>query len=137
MLRFLFAVAVLQSSLTCAICQDSAPDCRERYRKELEANPRSSLVHFRLAECFSQLKDRVSATNEFREALNGDLQPSWIKVWSHVNMGKIFDTTGQRERALNEYRIAAETNDNTRGAQDEVSRYRQSPYRAPRNVPEM
>jgi hypothetical protein len=43
------------------------------------------LVHFRLAECFSRLKDRVSAANEFREALNGDLQPSWIKVWSHVN----------------------------------------------------
>ena len=74
-------------------------------------------MHFRLAECFSRLKNRVSAVNEFREALNADLQPSWIKVWSHVNMGKIFDTTGQRERALNEYRIAEETKDNTRGAQ--------------------
>jgi|SRR6267143_4572842 tetratricopeptide (TPR) repeat protein len=129
MLRFLFALAVLQSSPTCAIGQDSQLDCRERYRKELEANPKSSLVHFRLAECFSQLKDRVSAVNEFREALNADLQPSWIKVWSHVNMGKIFDTTGQRERALNEYRIAEETKDNTRGAQDEVAKYRQSPYK--------
>ena len=39
--------------------------------------------------------------NQFREALNGDLKPSWIIVWSHVNMGKIFDATGQRERALN------------------------------------
>jgi len=48
------------------------------------------------------LKDRAGAVNEFRAALDGDLQPSWIKVWSHVNMGKIFDTTGQRERALNE-----------------------------------
>jgi tetratricopeptide (TPR) repeat protein len=129
MLRFLFALAVLQTSLTCAIGQDSPHDCRERYRKELEANPKSSLVHFRLAECFSQLKDRASAVNEFREALNGDLQPSWIKVWSHVNMGKIFDTTGQRERALNEYRIAEETKDNTRGAQEEVAKYRQSPYK--------
>jgi hypothetical protein len=55
--------------------------------------------------------------------------PSWIKVWSHVNMGKIFDTMRQRERALNEYRIAEETKDHTRGAQDEVAEYRQSPYK--------
>jgi Tfp pilus assembly protein PilF len=119
MLRFLFVFAVLQPVLTCAIGQDSPPDCRERYRTERDANPKSSLVHFRIAECFSSLKDRASAVNEFREALNGDLQPSWTKVWSHVKIGKIFDTTGQRERALNEYRIAEQTKDNTRGAQDE------------------
>jgi hypothetical protein len=69
--------------------------------------------------------------NEFRQALNGDLQPAWIKVWSHLNIAKIFDTTGQRERALLEYRKAQETGDNTRGAQEEVARYRQSPYREP------
>jgi hypothetical protein len=88
-------------------------------------------VRFRIAECFFDLKDRVSAVNEFREALNGDLQPPWTKVWSHINMGKIFDTTGQRERALNQYRMAEQTKDNTRGAQDEVAKYRESPYKEP------
>ena len=83
---------------------------------------------YRLAECFFEVKDRTNAVNEFREALNGDLQPPWIKVWSHVNRGKIFDVTGQRERALNEYRLAEETKDNTRGAQDEVAKYRETPY---------
>jgi hypothetical protein len=72
----------------------------------LKENPRSSLVHFHVAECFSQIKDRLNVVNEYREVLNGDLQPSWIKVWSHVNLGKIFDTTGQRARALNQYRLA-------------------------------
>jgi hypothetical protein len=38
--------------------------------------PKSSLVHFRLAECLTQEKDRASAVNEFREALSGDLWPS-------------------------------------------------------------
>jgi hypothetical protein len=47
-----------------------------------------------------------SAANEFREAENGDLQPKWIEVWWHINLGKIFDLTGQRDRALNEYRQA-------------------------------
>jgi tetratricopeptide (TPR) repeat protein len=125
----MFALAILQTSLTCALGQDSPQDCRERYRKELEAKPGSSLLHFRLAECFSRVKDRVSSVNEFREALNGDLQPPWIEVWSHLNMGKIFDTTGQRERALNAYRMAEKTKDNTRGAQDEVKKYLQIPYK--------
>ncbi len=56
-----------------------------------------------------------SAANEFREALNGDLEPKWTEVWAHINLGKIFDITGQRERAVNEYKLAIRTKDNTQG----------------------
>ena len=126
--RILVALVLIQVSLASAAAQDTPKACRERYRQQLEANPKSSLVHFQLAECFAGVKDRLDAANEFREALHGDLQPSWIKVWAHINRGKIFDATGQRERALNEYRLAEQTKDNTRGAQDEVAKYRQSPY---------
>jgi hypothetical protein len=45
-----------------------------------------------------------------------------------VQLGKIFDITGQRDRALNEYRQAVQTNDNTQGAQDEARKYMQNPY---------
>jgi len=38
-------------------------------------------------------------------------------------LGKIFDATNQRERALNEYRRALRTLDNTRGALDEARKY--------------
>jgi hypothetical protein len=131
MIRSLLVLAVVQGCPITLIAQNPPKDCRERYSNELKANPRSSLVHFHIAECFSQIKDRASAVNEYREALHGDLQPSWITVWSHLNVGKIFDTTGQRERALNEYRLAKQTKDNTRGAQDEVDKYRQSPYKEP------
>jgi tetratricopeptide (TPR) repeat protein len=124
--RHLLVILSVQVSLTCAIAQDA---CRDRYRSDLEGNPKSSLAHFHLAECYFEQKNRVAAVNEYRAALNGDLKPSWIEVWSHINMGKEFDATGQRERALNEYRSAEETKDNTRGAQDEVAKYRQSPYR--------
>jgi tetratricopeptide (TPR) repeat protein len=122
---------MIQGCSITVIAQSYPGDCRERYSKELKANPRSSLVLFHVAECFSQIKDRASAVNKYREALNGDLEPSWIAVWSHLNMGKIFDTTGQRQRALNEYRLAKQTKDNNRGAQDEVDKYRQSPYKEP------
>jgi hypothetical protein len=53
-------------------------------------------------------------------------------VWSHVNLGKIFDVTGQRDRALNEYRMAHEyrrvkvLDDD---AQAEASKYIDSPFK--------
>ncbi|MBV9939219.1 MAG: hypothetical protein JO150_12005, partial [Acidobacteriaceae bacterium] len=54
--------------------------------------------------------------------------PKWTEVWSHVNLGKIFDVSGQRDRAVNEYKLAIRTHDNTGGAQDEAGRYSTKPY---------
>jgi hypothetical protein len=53
----------------------------------------------------------------------------WTEVWDHINLGKIFDITDQRERALNEYRLALRTKDNTRGALDEAKKYTEAPYK--------
>jgi hypothetical protein len=47
---------------------------------------------------------------------------------AHINLGKIFDITDQRYRALNEYRLALRTKDNTRGALDEAKKYTEAPY---------
>ena len=57
-----------------------------------------------------------SSVNSYRDALRGDGEPRWTEVWSHIALGKIFDITGQRDRAVNEYRLAVQTNDNTQGA---------------------
>jgi tetratricopeptide (TPR) repeat protein len=105
----------------------------EPHRKALEANPSSSLAHYRMGEIYFKRGKYVEAVNAFRAALNGDLEPPWVKIWAHVNLGKIFDATGQRERALNEYRQAARTKDNTRGALEEAAKYLQSPYQRPRD----
>jgi len=104
----------------------------KEYQRALEVNRNSSLAHYRIAEIFFLQNNYQSAANEFREALNGDLEPKWTEVWSHINLGKIFDTTGQRERAVNEYRQAVRTKDNTQGAQEEAARYLKQPYERPR-----
>ena len=70
-----------------------------------------------------------SAANEFREVLEGDLQPKWVEVWTHIFLGNIFDITGQRERAVNEYTQAQRTRDNTQGAQEEAGKYLHQPYK--------
>ncbi|HTV10096.1 MAG TPA: M1 family aminopeptidase [Candidatus Aquilonibacter sp.] len=98
------------------------------YQKALDEDRGSSLANYRLAEVFLMQKNYQAAANSFRDALRGDGDPKWIEVWSHINLGKIFDITGQRERAVNEYRLAIQTNDNTQGAINEARALMQKPY---------
>jgi hypothetical protein len=98
------------------------------YQKALDEDRGSSLANYRLAEVFLTQKNYQAAANSFRDALRGDGDPRWIEVWSHINLGKIFDITGQRERAVNEYRLAIQTNDNTQGAINEARSLMQKPY---------
>jgi tetratricopeptide (TPR) repeat protein len=98
------------------------------FNKALEVNKNSSLGHYRIAEVFYLQRNYQAAANAYRECLNGDGEPRWTEVWSHLQLGKIFDTTGQRERAVNEYRQAQQTNDNTAGALDEARKYMQKPF---------
>ena len=57
------------------------------------------------------------------------------RIWSHIYLGKIFDLTGSRERAINEYQKAEELKDNTGGAQQEAEKYMKSPYTAAGSTP--
>src|SRR6266699_920253 len=94
----------------------------------LDINKNSSLAHYRIADVFFLQRNYQAAANAYRESLNGDGEPRWTEVWSRIQLGKIFDITGQRERAVNEYRQAVQTNDNTFGALDEARRYLQKAY---------
>ena len=100
----------------------------KEYQKALETNRTSSLAHYRIAEVFFLQNNYQSAANEFREVLNGDLMPKWTEVWAHIHLGMIFDITGQRERAVNEYNLAVRTKDNTQNAQEEAGKYLKTPY---------
>src|SRR5581483_10190655 len=100
----------------------------KQFQQALENNRNSSLAHYRIAEVFFLQHNYQAAANEYREAENGDLDPKWTEVWSYIQLGKIFDLTGQRERALGEYRKALQTNDNTKGALGEARKYMSAPY---------
>ena len=104
------------------------------FNKALDSNKNSSLAHYRIAEVFFVQHNYQAAANAYRDSLNGDGEPRWTEVWCHIQLGKIFDITGQRERATNEYRQALQTNDNTQGALDEARRYLQKAYEQQKNV---
>ncbi|HEV2349370.1 MAG TPA: M1 family aminopeptidase [Terriglobia bacterium] len=103
----------------------------KQYQAVLELNKNSSLAHYRTGEIFFKLRNYNAAMESFRQALAGDMDPKWVEVWSHLEIGKIFDVTGQRDRALNEYQRALQTNNNTQGALDEANQYIQKAYAEP------
>jgi hypothetical protein len=108
--------------------QGDFTEALKEFQKALDLNKNSSLAHYRVADVFFLQHNYQSAANAYRESLNGDGEPRWTEVWSHIQLGKIFDLTGQRERATNEYRQALQTNDNTQNALDEARKYLQSPF---------
>jgi hypothetical protein len=114
---------VAQGDLTAALIE---------YQKALDANKNSSLAAYRIGEVFFMQRNYQSAANSFRDALRGDGDPKWVEVWSHIELGRIFDVTGQRDRAVNEYRLAVQTNDNTQGAVNEARALMQKPYQRER-----
>ncbi len=60
------------------------------FNKALEVNKNSSLAHYRIAEVFFLQHNYQAAANAYRESLNGDGDPRWTEVWSHIQLGKIF-----------------------------------------------
>jgi aminopeptidase N len=110
------------------VAQDDLIGALAEYKKALVANPQSSLASYRIGEVYFTQRNYQAAVDAFRDALRGDDEPAWTEVWSHIAIGKIFDLTGQRDRAVNEYRLAIQTNDNTQGAVNEARQYLQKPY---------
>jgi aminopeptidase N len=113
------------------VAEGDTPGALAEFQKALTANPNSSLASYRIGEVLFNQRNYQAAANAYRDALRGDDEPKWTEVWSHIALGKIFDVTGQRDRAVNEYRQAAQTNDNTGGAVNEARKYLQQPYKRP------
>jgi aminopeptidase N len=105
-------------------------DAVAQYQKALTIQPNRPLANFRMGEAFFYQKNYQASANAFREALQTVPEPSekWTEVWSHIYLGKIFDLLGQRERAVNEYSKARQTNDDTGGAQQTADGFLKKPY---------
>jgi tetratricopeptide (TPR) repeat protein len=130
--RMRVAVAIRRGEMFMEISEFG--EALKEYQKALDVNRNSSLAHYRVGELFLLQRNYQSAANEFRESLNGDLEPKWTEVWAHINLGMIFDITSQRERAVNEYNLAIRTKDNTQGAQETAAKYLKTPYERPANT---
>jgi tetratricopeptide (TPR) repeat protein len=101
----------------------------DEYQAAIDLDQGNSLALFRMGEALFELGNLQAAANQFRESINGDLKPAWVEVWAYVNLGKIFDIRGQRDRAVGEYQKAVNTGDDSYGAQAEANKYLSEPFR--------
>jgi tetratricopeptide (TPR) repeat protein len=113
------------------VAQGDLPGGLAEYQKALEVNPQSSLACYRIGELLFTQRNFQASVNSYRDSLRGDGEPRWTECWSHIALGKIFDITGQRDRAVNEYRLSVQTNDNTQGCVNEGRQWLQRPYKLP------
>jgi tetratricopeptide (TPR) repeat protein len=100
---------------------------------DLKATPRSSLAKYCSAELLLEKHAYQASVNAYRDSLAGDGNPVWTKAWSYIQIGKIFDITGQRERAVSQYQLAIQTGDNTDGAINEARELLEHPFEWPAN----
>jgi tetratricopeptide (TPR) repeat protein len=100
---------------------------------DLKSTPRSSLARYCAAEFLFEKQNYQASVNAYRDSLAGDGNPVWTKVWSHIQIGKIFDATRQRERAVAEYQLAIQTGDNTDGAINQARELLEHPFEWPAN----
>ena len=103
------------------------------YANDLKSTPRSSVARYCIAEFLLEKHAYQASVDAYRDSLAGDGDPTWTKAWSHIQIGKIFDVTGQRERAVREYQLAIETGDNTDGAINQARELLEHPFEWPAN----
>jgi tetratricopeptide (TPR) repeat protein len=109
--------------------EDRLDQAIAEYQHAIDMNARSTLALFRLGEALFEEGNLQVAAQQFREALSGDLKPKWVEVWCHINLGKIYDIRGFRDRAVAAYQQAVNTGDDSYGAQAEAKQYLATPFR--------
>ena len=105
-------------------------DAVQQYQRALDLEKNNALAQFRMGEAFFYQRNYAASAQSFRDALEGstDSTTRWTEVWSHIYLGRIYDITNDRTRAVNEYSKAKQTGDDTGGAQEEAKKYLASAY---------
>ena len=106
-------------------------DAENRLRDAIKLSPRSSWAWYNLGLLYIRQANSQKAIDAFTQALNGDMEPRWIEVWSYIYRGNAYDALGQRDRAVAEYDKTIENGTDYDGSQEAAQRYRAEPYRLP------
>ncbi|MFL6216749.1 MAG: M1 family aminopeptidase [Blastocatellia bacterium] len=107
-------------------------EAEEQFRQAIKLNPRSSLAWYNLGLLYMEQRNWQKSRDAFTQALDGDLDPSWIEVWSYIKRGNTYDADDNRERAVAEYDKAISNGNDYNGAQKAAERYKGQPYKKER-----
>lgn len=117
-----------------AFQREEYAEAEEQFRQAIKLNPRSSLAWYNLGLLYMEQRNWQKARDSgFNQALDGDLEPSWIEVWSYIKRGNTYDADDNRERAVAEYDKAISNGNDYNGAQKAAERYKGQPYKKERS----
>jgi len=105
-------------------------DAVQQYQRGLDLDRNNALAEFRMGEAFFYQKNYAAAAQSFRDALEGstDSNTRWTEVWAHIYLGRIYDMSNDRTRAVDQYSKAKQTGDDTGGAQAEAEKSLKKAY---------
>jgi tetratricopeptide (TPR) repeat protein len=103
-------------------------EAQAQFEAALKLDRSNSWIYYHLGLLFLEQRNYDLAIDNFKAALSGDLDPTWLQVWANIKMGNAYDAKGDRSRATSAYGRAEKLGDNYDNAQEAVRKYQATPY---------
>jgi tetratricopeptide (TPR) repeat protein len=103
-------------------------EAEQQFLAAIKLNRGNSWAHYNLGLLYFTQRNWNRALDAFDQALNGNIRPDWIEVFSYIYRGNCWDMIGQRERAIAEYNKAIQNGNNYDNAQALAQGYLSEPY---------
>ncbi len=103
-------------------------EAEQQFQAAIKLNRSNSWAWYNLGLLYMTQRNWNKALDAFDQALNGNLRPDWIEVWSYIYRGNSWDAIGQRERAVAEYNKAISNGNNYDNAQATAQGFLSEPF---------
>jgi aminopeptidase N len=104
------------------------PEAQQQFEEALKLDRSNSWIYYHLGLLFLEQRNYDLAIDNFKASLAGNLNPTWLSVWSNIKMGNAYDAKGDRTRAVAAYKRGEAMGDNYDNAQDAIKRYLGTPF---------
>jgi tetratricopeptide (TPR) repeat protein len=98
-------------------------EAEQQFNAAIKLNRGNSWAWYNLGLLCMLQRNYQKALDSFDQALNGNLRPDWVEVWSYIYRGNAWDAIDQRERAITEYQKAISNGSNYDNAQAVAQKY--------------
>ncbi len=103
-------------------------EAEQQFQAAIKLNRGNSWAWYNLGLLYMTQRNYQKSLDAFDQALNGNLRPDWIEVWSYIYRGNAWDALAQRERAVAEYKKALDNGNNYDNAQKIAQQYIEQPF---------
>jgi tetratricopeptide (TPR) repeat protein len=103
-------------------------EAEQQFQAAIKLYRGNSWAWYNLGLVYMTQRNWNKALDAFDQALNGNLRPNWVEVWSYIYRGNSWDAIGQRERAIAEYNKAISNGNNYDNAQAAAQGFLSEPF---------